>query len=641
MMQSKKVRKKRTPNWRILLVTAVPALLIYALIAMLNCGPATVFGGSADLRGVDFSSKPLVVLDGEWEFYWNKLLSPQAFRSGGARAMDSYMKVPGVWSTDAGTDYSRQGMSTYRMTLRYPTMLQDPALRIQHVANAYQLFVNGQQAAEVGGGLGSKSDSIDDDKILLVALPRGADSVELVFQVANWNLAAGGLRAAPVFGSLQVLEQQRLLLLVLQMFFIGGAFIFGIQYLFIYFLQTKNKTALFFAIFCLLTTLRSLVWGETPLAVLIPQASPQLRIYLNYLTGYNFVAVIILLVQCIYPPRHGRVITGLVLLPSLVFDVLLLIMGLHSMSFLTSILYVILQLQMVYLLGVQISAVLRRKEDAVLIFVTVCVLIWAMNADILNFQRIGSIYLTCMFLLGNFIFILAMSYIQARQQAANHKTLTVYNEKLLEADKLKDKIMATELSFLQAQIKPHFLYNALSTIANVCEKNGEQAGKLILDLAVYLRGSLGFNNLDQTATIEKELEFVDTYFRIEQARFGQKIQLHKEIEIPLHARMPVLMLQPLVENAVRHGISKKPGGGRVTVRMKACEEGIEIEIENDGLGIPGEKLAGILEQSDAAQGVGLRNIHSRLLKLYGKGLELRSGAGHTCVKLWIPEKVWP
>ncbi len=627
---------KRPLNWRILLVTAVPALMLYALIAMLSSGPATVSRGTADLTGVDFSQKELVTLDGEWEFYWDKLLPPEAFRTGGTQAMDSYMKVPGVWSTNAATGYSRQGMSTYRMTLRYPSMLQDPALRIQHVANAYQLFVNGQQAAEVGGGLGSRDDSIDDDKILLVALPQGADSVELVFQVANWNLAAGGLRVAPVFGSLRVLEQQRLLLLVLQMFFIGGAFIFGVQYLFIYFLRTKNKTALFFAIFCLLTALRSLIWGEMPLTVFFPQASYQLRIYLNYLTGYNFVAIIILLVQCIYPLRHRRISTGLILLPSLVFDLLLLIAGTEFMSFLTSALYVILRLQMVYLLIIPISAVLRRKKDAILIFVTVCVLILAMNADILNFQRIGSIYLTCAFLLGNFFFILVMSYIQARQQADNHKTLLAYNEKLLEADKLKDKIMATELSFLQAQIKPHFLYNALSAIANVCEKNGEQAGKLILDLAVYLRGSLGFNNLDQMATIEKELEFVDTYFRIEQARFGQKIQLLKEIEIPLHARMPVLILQPLVENAVRHGISKKPGGGRVTVRMKACGDGVEIEVEDDGVGICGDKLAGALEGNGVSQGVGLQNIHTRLLKLYGRGLELCSETGHTCVKLWIP-----
>jgi two-component system, LytTR family, sensor kinase len=197
--------------------------------------------------------------------------------------------------------------------------------------------------------------------------------------------------------------------------------------------------------------------------------------------------------------------------------------------------------------------------------------------------------------------------------------------------------MATEMSFLQAQIKPHFLYNALSAIANVCEKDGKQAGKLIIDLALYLRGSLEFNNLDKMAMVEKELEFVDTYFHIEQARFGQKIQLRKEIEIPIDVQIPVLVLQPLVENAVRHGISKKSGGGTVTIRMMKKGRNICLEIEDDGVGISGDKLATILSEHENAQGVGLLNIHNRLLKLYGRGLEISSESGRTCVKLLIPE----
>ena len=195
------------------------------------------------------------------------------------------------------------------------------------------------------------------------------------------------------------------------------------------------------------------------------------------------------------------------------------------------------------------------------------------------------------------------------------------------------------MSFLQAQIKPHFLYNALSAIANVCEKDGKQAGKLIIDLAIYLRGSLEFNNLDKMTTIEKELDFVDTYFHIEQARFGQKIQLQKEIDIPLDAQIPVLILQPLVENAVRHGISKRPEGGTVTVRMTQKDKTVDIEIEDNGVGISNEKVKTLLSESNTAKGVGLINIHSRLFKLYGSGLSISSEMGRTYVRLSIPEVV--
>jgi sensor histidine kinase YesM len=455
--------------------------------------------------------------------------------------------------------------------------------------------------------------------------------------VGNLNCAAGGLRAAPVFGSKQALEQQRMLMLILQMLFIGGVLIFGIHYFLLFLLQTQNKTALLFAVFCLVTVLRSLIWGEIPLQILFPNVSPELRMYINYSTGYNYVAIVILFIHSIYPLEFNKKAMTLFLLPSLVFNVFLLISRPQAMTFYTNYVYIILFLQMIFALVMLMKAVMRKRDNAVLMFIANCVLIWAMNEDIINYIFIGSIYLSCMFLFGNFAVILAVSYVQARQQAMVHKKLVLYNENLLESDRLKDRIMATEMSFLQAQIKPHFLYNALSAIANVCEKDEKQAGKLILDLAIYLRGSLEFNNLDKMVTIEKELEFIDTYFHIEQARFGQKIQLQKEIEIPLDVQIPVLILQPLVENAVRRGISKKPHGGTVTVRMMQKADNIGIEIEDDGVGIDSKKLTSLLDGPGLSQGVGLLNIHNRLLKLYGKGLEISSESGHTCVKLWIPE----
>lgn len=636
-MKQKRTFIKVGSKWRLLIVTVLPAAVLFALILMLRPSSVAVNNGIADLTGIDFSQNTLIKLNGQWEFYWNRLLTPEDFSSVPVPHPDSFMKVPGVWSANAGTHYSKQGVATYRLVLNYSSSLADPALRVQSVANAYRLYINGQLASEVGSGLRDNEDIKNADEILILPLPKDTRHIELVFQVANLNCATGGLRVTPAFGSVQTLEKQRLTVLLLQMFFIGGVFIFGLYYLYLFLLQRKNKPALLFALFCFITAIRSMVWGEIPLTAFFPDASLELRMYINYFTGYNFVALVILFVRSLYPAEFGKAMTGLVLLPSPVFCALLAFLSLGHVTFLTNYVYLFLLLQMLYLLFVQIKIVLRRREHSILMFVAVCILIWAMNEDILNYLTLGNIYLTSMFLCGNLVFILAMSYVQAKQQAANHKKLVLYNEKLLEADKLKDQIIATEMSFLQAQIKPHFLYNALSAIANVCEKDGKQAGGLIVDLAVYLRGSLEFHNLDKMVSIEKELEFIDTYFHIEQARFGQKIQLRKEIHVPLNIQIPVLILQPLVENAVRHGISKKPGGGAVMVRMSMTSAVVTIEIEDDGVGISHEKLALLLNENTSAQGVGLRNIHSRLLKLYGSGLEISSTPGHTLVRLSVPE----
>ncbi|GAB6110238.1 sensor histidine kinase [Fusibacter bizertensis] len=630
------VRRNRL-NWRWLFIIVMLTAMISALAVMVLPKKYTVKDGKADLTIVDFDQDKLVSLDGNWHFYWNKMLMQENASNEQSPIPDSLMKVPGIWSANEGTNYSKQGFATYRLSLEYPSKLKDPAIRVQYVANAYKLYVNGKLVQEVGSNLTDKSRFKNDDKIAIIELPKDTQKVVLIFQVGNLNCATAGLRAAPVFGSLKALEQQHMNLLILQLIFIGGVSIFGIHYFFLFFMDTKNKTALLFSVFCFITAARSMGWGEIPIQILWPDVSAEIRMYLNYLTGYNYVAIVILFVQSIYPLEVNKKVMVIFFVPSLVFDVLLMITNPQLMTFYTNYLYIVLLLQMIYMIAVLIKAVLNKRENAILMFIAACVLIWAMNEDILNFLKIGSYYFSCMFLFGNFAFILTMSYIQARQQAANHDKLIEYNEKLLEADKLKDQIMATEMSFLQAQIKPHFLYNALSAIANVCEKNNKQAGKLILDLAVYLRRSLEFNNLDKLVTVEKELEFVDTYFHIEQARFGQKIQLHKEIEVSLDIKIPVLILQPLVENAVRHGISKNEQGGTVTLRMYMNDSEAIIEIEDDGVGIDADKLLALLSEDAPMQGVGLHNIHSRLLKLYRKGLSIKSKSGNTLVKLSIPE----
>lgn len=631
--------ERNSSKWRLMFIILMLTTVISTLALMLSPKATTVDNGIADLTGIDFDQNKLVSLDGNWQFYWNKLLLPQNSSAELSKLPDSLMKVPGIWSSNEGTNYPNQGIATYRLFLEYPSTLKDPAIRVQYVANAYKLYINGNLVQEVGSALNDKSNFKNDDKIAIIEMPKDTQKVILTFQVGNLNCATAGLRAAPVFGSKKALEQQHLNLLILQLIFIGGVLIFGIHYFFLFFMDTKNRTALLFSVFCFVTAARSMGWGEIPIQILWPDISAEIRMYLNYLTGYNYVAIVILFVQSIYPLEVNNKIMAIILLPSLLFDIFLLLTSPQFMTFYTNYLYLLLLIQMVYLIVVLIKAVLKKRVNSILMFIAACVLIWAMNEDILNFLKIGNYYFSCMFLFGNFAFILTMSYIQARQQAANHDKLIEYNFKLLEADKLKDQIMATEMSFLQAQIKPHFLYNALSAIANVCEKDNKQAGELIIDLAIYLRGSLEFNNLDKLVSVEKELEFVDTYFHIEQARFGSKIQLKKEISVSQDIKIPVLILQPLVENAVRHGISKKELGGIVTLRMYMNGSDAIIEIVDDGVGINPVKLKDLLRETTPVQGVGLHNIHNRLLKLYGKGLDIKSTTGNTIVKLSIPEVI--
>lgn len=197
--------------------------------------------------------------------------------------------------------------------------------------------------------------------------------------------------------------------------------------------------------------------------------------------------------------------------------------------------------------------------------------------------------------------------------------------------------ISNESAFLQAQIKPHFLYNALNVIAVLCRVDSEKARDLVLDLSSYMRHSFDFKNLTKYVTFEEELEFVRAYIRIEQARFKDRLNVLYEIDDTEGLRLPPLLLQPLVENAIRHGIRKSETGRTVILRVKNQNECYRFEVEDDGAGMTSDKLETIMTQQESG-GVGLANIQKRLKMLYGTQLliESRQGAG-TKVTVTLPK----
>ncbi len=118
-------------------------------------------------------------------------------------------------------------------------------------------------------------------------------------------------------------------------------------------------------------------------------------------------------------------------------------------------------------------------------------------------------------------------------------------------------------------------------------------------------------------TVENELEYIRKYVHIEKARFGEKVKYTEQIEVPLDTQLPRLIVEPLVENAIRHGVSKKKGGGEVRLRISETPDGLSVEVYDDGAGMTKEKLAEVFEGE--SKGVGLRNIQDRLVRLNGKG----------------------
>lgn len=188
-------------------------------------------------------------------------------------------------------------------------------------------------------------------------------------------------------------------------------------------------------------------------------------------------------------------------------------------------------------------------------------------------------------------------------------------------EKIKEMANKAEIKALQAQINPHFLFNALNTIVSFVRIEPNKARELIIDLSTYLRYNLevGLNPVD----IYKEIEQVKAYIEIEKARYGEKLKVNYDIDENLQIKIPSLIIQPIVENSIKHGILKQSNIGTVNISIKKIDyNNVKVIVEDDGIGIEEEIIKKIQQGQVNENKIGISNVDNRLKCLYGEGLNI-------------------
>ena len=204
-------------------------------------------------------------------------------------------------------------------------------------------------------------------------------------------------------------------------------------------------------------------------------------------------------------------------------------------------------------------------------------------------------------------------------------------------DQQKELLARSELKALQAQINPHFLFNAINTIVSYTRTQPENARRLLQHLGDFFRSNL--QEPVEEVPLEKEIEHIVSYVEIEKARFGDKLRINYNIDDDVDCRIPPLLLQPLVENAIKHGVLSKLEGGKVDIIAQRTSNGTEIIIEDDGVGIPEDTLNNLLSDCSQRDCIGLKNVNQRLISIYGKdhGLKIQSKVNKgTRISILIP-----
>jgi len=197
----------------------------------------------------------------------------------------------------------------------------------------------------------------------------------------------------------------------------------------------------------------------------------------------------------------------------------------------------------------------------------------------------------------------------------------------------RQQLMTTQISVLLSQIRPHFMYNALNTIRRLCDTNPQQARNAIDEFSIFLRANMSSLASDAPIPFEQELRHTQSYLRLEQERFGDELKIVYDI----HARdftLPALTLQPIVENAVKHGIRKKQGGGTVEIRTRESDTHFIIAVSDNGAGFDPR-----MPLDDDRPHIGMRNVEKRLELLCQGSLQVHSEPGSgSIVTMLIPKE---
>jgi signal transduction histidine kinase len=234
------------------------------------------------------------------------------------------------------------------------------------------------------------------------------------------------------------------------------------------------------------------------------------------------------------------------------------------------------------------------------------------------------LYQSLTFLIAYALIVAVTLVVDARESMARQMT---------EAARLNEELSKAQLAALRRQIEPHFMYNALNSIAGLVRDHlNDAAVSMIVGLSEFLRRSAQDSHRSQVA-LQEEVEYLQRYIDIQKVRFGERLQISMDIPAELlRAQVPNLLLQPLVENAIKHGIAKRVAGGAVRVACARQSGRLCLSIYNDGPGLPADWEA-------TPTGVGIRNLRTRLQILHGNDSELqlrRANPGGVEVLVTLP-----
>lgn len=567
--------------------------------------------GTIDLTYADLSKDIALRLDGEWEFYPELILNPGEFETYSPK----FRQVPELQNKG----YRYYNCATYRLLLKLDREYEHLALTLPSIFTDSRVIVNGQ--VETSTGKFADTASTFPHKEWRVIDP-DSKTIEIVVHVQSNGYALPGIDGRFEIGSIKFIETLHKTRFAFDLTFTILPLFIGLFFLFIYIYTKALKKYLFFGLLCFAFTARMIMINEVILLQFFPNITFSIGYTLKSISVPLIVAGTIRIAKeytdKLIPPqllKASYIVSGIHIL------ILIFLPSAYSSRLIPYFLVIIMLIVSVFSIIMFTCSIFPIKNGIFSYTGYISIAICSVH-DCLTYMR----FIKGEYILGYAFFAYVTIY--TLLMAKTHSEAYHKSQRLSEGlRKALDRAEQTETAYMNAQMKPHFLYNTLNTIAEYCSTNPKEAEHLIIVLSKYLRKTIDYGSAGSTVFLEKEILHVREYIEIISSRFQDiKFEFNIPDDLP-PAKIPPMILQPLIENCVNHGIRKREGDGLVVIDVTVEGEYIRISVTDNGTGITPNRLETILNYPDDTGRIGLYNVDHRLKKEFGEGINIETELG--------------
>lgn len=581
----------------------------------------------ADMQKYDLDNGEFVYLSGEWEFFWGKHIVSDSW---GNVEPDDFVQVPASWTTYKlnGKSLSNGGTASYRIRLKNINTSKPFVVSVPNLSGECRVFINGECVFSNRNIPGTDYSTVVESYAIPYSFEEDEKKdCEIVIEM-TCNFSSG-LTAVPTLSTYEQFRSREMGTLAQRYFYIGIVIFIAIAVLLLGILNKDVGGQFWLFVLCFAFAFRMLITNEGYIVShgLFGDLNYEIMTSLIYVSTYIIkLSMLMHLINVlgIKMKQSSIVLLSALFLvcafvPYVLYDYIYMA---TSYMWLQSVTY-ILDVILIYKIS---EKIVERKKFSILYLLVYC----ATSAGIVidNFYINGYISQNVTYIMP----VACMVFISSVVLVHFGDTVDAFRQARRTAE-LKKELGDMNMTLMISQIQPHFLYNALNTIKYLTKKDPKAAESAIVKFSNYLRANMDSLTQKEPIPFKKEIEHVQNYIYIECLRFGDRLNVEYDIECD-DFLIPPLTIQPIAENAIKHGINQRVKGGNLKISTYDNETEIFIVIEDDGVGFDVNE-----QKNDGRSHIGISNIKTRLKEMLGARVEIKSTVGvGTKVTIILPKE---